>query len=202
MRLTTGASLPSLITSPARAPLHKRWQKTTLDCRWNKFRTRRCAASGGVHYAIREHCNAYDFHFFRLNQIPVSPVASINNVSGSGAGIGGGTIGGTIGGGVTPCDGGPPPPLIGGPGKPMPPPEDPGPVKIPEVGGGARGTSPGAKGAPRKSGAPARVSAVAGGAASSSGSTAMTGAAGASARRFPQRVLAMCSPSVITASPF
>src|ERR1700735_4362417 len=93
---------------------------------------------------------------------------------------------------------------MGRPGVLIPPPGDPEPggIKEPDVGGGIKGTSPGAKGALAKAGAPARACAAPGGAASNSGSAAKTGPAGASATRFPQRVLAMCSPSVITVSPF
>src|SRR5580704_14298188 len=103
MRSTTAASLPNLITLRVRAPLHKRWLKTTLDCRWNSFGPDDLCLTMNQTVACHAVRKNQDFHFFRLNQIPVSPVATINNVSGSGVGaIGGGTTGGTTGGGMTP----------------------------------------------------------------------------------------------------
>src|SRR5580704_1548296 len=56
-------------------------------------------------------------------------------------------------------------------------------------------------GGPTNSGVPGNASATSGGLASNSGPAARTGPAGASDKRLPQRVLARCSPSVITASP-
>src|ERR1700683_4089309 len=146
MRLTIAGSLQSLITSPARAPLRKRWRKTTLDCRWNRLRP--AALSRAVSFTPRQKARPanQDFHFFRPSKTPVRPADNIRSVSGSGVMIGGGGI---IG--VTGVEGeeGVPPPAIGMPGEPMiPPPGNPEPGEIAEVGVGVRGTSPGTKGAP------------------------------------------------------
>src|ERR1700689_5414804 len=198
MRLTIAGSLQSLITSPARAPLRKRWPRTTLDCRWNRLRP--AALSRAVSFTVRQKARPanQDFHFFRPSKIPVRPADNIRSVCGSGVGTGGtiGVIGAT---GVPGVDGVPPIGVVGGPT--IPPPGDPEPDEITEPGGGVKRSSLGAKGAGAKAGAPARAWASSGGAVSNSGSAAITGPAGASARRFPHRVLAMCSPSVITVSP-
>jgi len=74
---------------------------------------------------------------------------------------------------------------------------------VPEVVGGVLvGTgSPGNPGGLKAPGEPGNSSATSG-ADSSSGPAAKIGPAGTSDKRFPQRVLATCSPSVITVSPF
>jgi hypothetical protein len=85
----------------------------------------------------------------------------------------------------------------------MPPPGSNGePGGVAEVVGGVLVSTgiPGSSGGAIPPGEPGNTSATSG-ADSSSGPAARIGPAGTSDKRFPQRVLAMCSPSVITVSP-
>src|ERR1700722_18473300 len=128
-------------------------------------------------------------YFFRASQSPVKPAESISNVWASGVGTGRGVV---------------PPPgtgIIGG--TMMPPPGGNGePGGVTEVVGGVLVVTGrlDSSGGPRAPGEPGNSSATSG-ADSSSGPAAKTGPAGTSDNRFPQRVLATCSPSVITVSP-
>jgi hypothetical protein len=138
---------------------------------------------------------------------------SINTLDGSGVATGGGVDGGGItGGGAGPPggvgvpeggtgldgipggNGDPPSGKIGGIGGMKLDPEGVSGTTMAVVGGGASGIS-GATGT-ASGPAPAGISI-----ASGEGSAFITGSPGTSERRLPQRVLAICAPSVRTVSP-
>lgn len=145
----------------------------------------------------------YARFFRRMSQSPARLAVSINMLDGSVAATGGGGGGG--GGGGPPLPGG----VVGAPGGNGPPPGgkigtiggmkiDPGSVSgatIPVVGGATSGISGGATSI--ASGPRAAGSSI----ASGEGSAISTGSPGTSESRLPQRVRAMCAPSVSTASP-